>query len=228
MVQAQETRNPLFTKESRTPTIVAFSLTLLLLVVTVGDFMDDLEVTAAFTSKSPEWRIDFDTQNESMQVVETLQDDETRNVEFDLSEINVPEGYLIGHIEAIVTSEEVEGFSGQCDSVAADIIENDLTAQWDSEENNLSGQDSSCMPIVLELVVYPDYNGESMVVSAINEYQALLNWTLDGWGDGVLSIDLDLDVNAPLGFDPIGSDTDEEITVDVTVTMFSVSIEKTN
>ncbi len=84
------------------------------------------------------------------------------------------------------------------------------------------------MPIVLELVVYPDYNGESMVVSAINEYQALLNWTLDGWGDGVLSIDLDLDVNAPLGFDPIGSDTDEEITVDVTVTMFSVSIEKTD
>ena len=46
-----------------------------------------------------------------------------------------------------------------------------------------------------------------------------------GWGVGVLSVDLELDVNTPLGFaDPIGLDTDEEITVDVTVTMFKASL----
>jgi len=39
-------------------------------------------------------------------------------------------------------------------------------------------------------------------------------------------MDLDLDVNAPFGFDPVGQDVDEEITVDATVVMFSVSIEK--
>ena len=37
-------------------------------------------------------------------------------------------------------------------------------------------------------------------------------------------MDLELDVNSPFGFDPIGQDTDEEITVDVTVTMFKASL----
>ena len=74
--------------------------------------------------------------------------------------------------------------------------------------------------------MYPDFDGESRTVSALNEYQALESWSEVGWGDGVLSMDLDLDVNAPFGFDPVGQDVDEEITVDATVVMFSVSIEK--
>ncbi|HII86739.1 MAG TPA: hypothetical protein HA268_02170 [Candidatus Poseidoniaceae archaeon] len=41
----------------------------------------------------------------------------------------------------------------------------------------------------------------------------------------MLSVDLELDVNTPLGFaDPIGLDSDEEITVDVTVIMFKANI----
>ena len=45
------------------------------------------------------------------------------------------------------------------------------------------------------------------------------------WGVSVISVDLELDVNTPLGFaDPIGLDTDEEITVDVTITMFKASL----
>ena len=161
-----------------------------------------------------------------MQAVETLQDDETRNIEFDLSEINMPDGYKIGYIDVRITSEEESGISVQCDSVAGDIIENDLPAQWKDPNNNLSGQDSSCIPIELDLTVYPNFSGNSITVSAINEYQALQNWTEVGWGDGILSIDLDLDVNSPLGFDPIGQDSDEEITVDVFIVMFSVSIQE--
>ena len=63
-----------------------------------------------------------------------------------------------------------------------------------------------------------------MNISAINEYQALLNLTQTGWGEGDLSIDLDLDVNAPLGLDPLGTDTDEEITIDVYIVMFKPNI----
>lgn len=40
----------------------------------------------------------------------------------------------------------------------------------------------------------------------------------------VRSVEFELDVNSPLGFDPIGQDTDEEITVDVTVVMFNANI----
>ncbi len=225
MSEEQTIRNVLMTKESRIPTLGAYTLTLLLLVTTVGDFVGDLRTTAEFTSNTPEWNITFEIQNQSLQTVETLQDDETRNVLFELSEIDVPEGYTIGSIDVTITSEEDGGVSVQCDSIAGDIIENDLTAQWNDPASNLSGQDSSCVPIELHLRVYPNFDGKSTVISAVNEFQALEPWTETGWGVGVLSVDLELDVNTPLGFaDPIGLDTDEEITVDVTVTMFKASL----
>ena len=225
MSEEQTIRNVLITKESRIPTLGAYTLTLLLLVTTVGDFVGDLRTTAEFTSNTPEWNITFEIQNQSLQTVETLQDDETRNVLFELSEIDVPEGYTIGSIDVTITSEEDGGVSVQCDSIAGDIIENDLTAQWNDPASNLSGQDSSCVPIELHLRVYPNFDGQSTVISAVNEFQALEPWTETGWGVGVLSVDLELDVNTPLGFaDPIGLDTDEEITVDVTVTMFKASL----
>ena len=171
-----------------------------------------------------EWRITFDTQNETLQEIQTLQDEETQNILFDLSEISIPEGYLIGLIDVTITSEENEGLSVQCDSVAGDIIKNELTAQWDDASNNLSGQDSSCQPIYLDLQVYPHYDGNTIIINSINEYQALINWTNQGWGEGDLSIDLDLDVNSPAGFDPVGLDDDEEIVVDVFVEMFKPNI----
>ena len=225
MSEEQTIRNVLIPKESRIPTLGAYTLTLLLLVTTVGDFVGDLRTTAEFTSNTPEWNITFEIQNQSLQTVETLQDDETRNVLFELSEIDVPEGYTIGSIDVTITSEEDGGVSVQCDSIAGDIIENDLTAQWNDPTSNLSGQDSSCVPIELHLRVYPNFDGKSTVISAVNEFQALEPWTETGWGVGVLSVDLELDVNTPLGFaDPIGLDTDEEITVDVMVTMFKASL----
>tara|TARA_B100001996_G_scaffold22562_1_gene17881 strand:- start:226 stop:927 length:702 start_codon:yes stop_codon:yes gene_type:complete len=171
-----------------------------------------------------EWRITFDTQNETIQEIQTLQDDETQNILFDLSEISIPEGYSIGLIDVTITSEENEGISVQCDSVAGDIIKNELTAQWDDASNNLSGQDSSCQPIYLDLQVYPNYDGNTRSIYSINEYQALINWTEQGWGEGELSIDLDLDVNSPAGFDPVGLDDDEEIVVDVYIEMFKAQI----
>ena len=227
MEEEREIRSLLVTKESRVPTLVAYSLTLLLLVMTVGDFVGDLRTTAEFTSNTPEWNITFEVQNQSLQAVETLQDDETRNVMFELSDIDVPEGYTIGSIDVTITSEEEGGVSVQCDSIAGDIIENDLTAQWNDPASNLSGQDSSCIPIDLHLRVYPNFDGKSTIISAVNEFQALQPWAETGWGVGVLSVDLELDVNTPLGFvDPISQDTDEEITVDVTVVMFSVSVQE--
>ncbi|RPG74640.1 MAG: hypothetical protein CBD01_004490 [Euryarchaeota archaeon TMED141] len=141
-----------------------------------------------------------------------------------MSDISVPEGYAIDSIDVAITSEEEEGVSVQCDSVAGDLIENDLTAQWTDPASNLSGQDSSCLPVDLHLRVYPNFDGLSTTISAVNKHQALEPWAETGWGVGVLSVDLELDVNTPLGFDPIGQDTDEEITVDVTVVMFKANI----
>ena len=213
-------------KEGNRFTLISFVAVIIMLSYTGYDtVVYRAEVISSFAEEN-EYTISFSIQNETMQLVETLQDDETRNVIFELSDIVVPEGFSIGLIEVTITSEEEEGVSVQCDSVAGDIIENDLTAQWNDTTNDLSGQDSSCAPIELNLRVYPDFTGETVTVSAINEFQAVQKWTETGWGVGDLSIDLDLDVNSPLGFDPVGQDTDEEITVDVTVVLFSLSIQQ--
>ena len=213
-------------KEGNRFTLISFVAVIIMLSYTGYDtVVYRAEVISSFAEEN-EYIISFSIQNETMQLVETLQDDETRNVIFELSDIAVPEGFSIGLIEVTITSEEEEGVSVQCDSVAGDIIENDLTAQWNDTTNDLSGQDSSCAPIELNLRVYPDFTGETVTVSAINEFQAIQKWTETGWGVGDLSIDLDLDVNSPLGFDPVGQDTDEEITVDVTVVLFSLSIQQ--
>ena len=213
-------------KEGNRFTLISFVAVIIMLSYTGYDtVVYRAEVISSFAEEN-EYTISFSIQNETMQLVETLQDDETRNVIFELSDIAVPEGFSIGLIEVTITSEEEEGVSVQCDSVAGDIIENDLTAQWNDTTNDLSGQDSSCAPIELNLRVYPDFTGETVTVSAINEFQAIQKWTETGWGVGDLSIDLDLDVNSPLGFDPVGQDTDEEITVDVTVVLFSLSIQQ--
>ena len=213
-------------KEGNRFTLISFVAVIIMLSYTGYDtVVYRAEVISSFAEEN-EYMISFSIQNETMQLVETLQDDETRNVIFELSDIAVPEGFSIGLIEVTITSEEEEGVSVQCDSVAGDIIENDLTAQWNDTTNDLSGQDSSCAPIELNLRVYPDFTGETVTVSAINEFQAVQKWTESGWGIGDLSIDLDLDVNSPLGFDPVGQDTDEEITVDVTVVLFSLSIQQ--
>ena len=206
--------------------LISFIATLILISYTGYDTVVLRTGIISEFADDNDYLITFTTLNETMQEVVTLQDDETRNLQFDLSEISIPEGYSIGYIDVSVTSEEESGISGQCDSVAGDIIMNDLRAQWSDPGNNLSGQDSSCIPIELDLAVYPNFNGESITVSAINEYQALQNWSEEGWGDGFLSIDLDLDVNAPLGFDPLNTDSDEEITVDVYITLFTVSIQE--
>ncbi len=181
------------------------------------------EVIQNYTEDN-QWLVSFDTTNETIQQVEVLQDEEVRNIELNMSDISIPDGFRIGYVEILINGEEMAGLASgnQCDSIAGDIIRNDLTAQWDNSNNKLSGQDSSCVPIDLNLQIYPDYDGLDRTVNSINEYQAIMNWTKDAWGKGSLSLDLELDTNSP---GPFQIDSDEEITIDITVVMFKASVQ---
>ena len=46
-------------------------------------------------------------------------------------------------------------------------------------------------------------------------------WNLDGWGEGILSIAVELDVNSVDQLGPVSQDEDEEITIIVEVHTFS-------
>ena len=97
-------------------TIVSFIAALILLSYTGYDTVIYRTDVISDFAEDNQYRITFSTMNETMQSVQTLQDDETTNIQFDLSEISIGEGYSIGLIEVVITSEEEEGISVQCDN----------------------------------------------------------------------------------------------------------------
>ena len=101
-------------------------------------------------------------------------------------------------------------------------LKDDLKNLDESEQNKISVSFYETSSKLKEL--YYQFIRNEISTYSINEYQALINWTEQGWGEGELSIDLDLDVNSPAGFDPVGLDDDEEIVVDVYIEMFKPQI----
>ena len=176
-----------------------------------------------------QWLMEFNVSVSSTIHEETWQDEEKKVVEFYMDDFEIPDGYLVGEIKVIVKPDaDSNGTTldpiAQCDSIAANILnDGELTAQWDSEENVLSGQDSSCEWIILRLQTYPGYDGEDFNSSAANEFQALLPWSETGWGEGLLSLEVELDVNTVEEFGPITQDDDEDITIEVEVSGFIAS-----
>lgn len=178
----------------------------------------------AITQKS--WVIEFDKTTTSTEFQDVWQDEESRIVEFRMDDSAlVPQaGYAVGIINITISPDTVDGANiadpvGQCDAISASVLVNELTAQWESERNVLSASDSSCEDIVLSIVVYPGYEGETLVVPGVNAYQVLQPWSSLGWGEGVLEVQVDLDVNtAEPG--PLATDSDEEITITVEVFSF--------
>jgi hypothetical protein len=176
-----------------------------------------------------QWLMEFNVSVSTTVHEETWQDEEKKVVEFYMDDFEIPDGYLVGEIKVIVKPDaDSNGTTldpiAQCDSIAANILnDGGLTAQWDSEENVLSGQDSSCEWIILRLQTYPGYDGEDFNSSAANEFQALLPWSETGWGEGLLSLEVELDVNTVEEFGPITQDDDEDITIEVEVSGFIAS-----
>ena len=174
------------------------------------------------------WWIEFNTTISSKTTTETWQHEEVRTVEFYMDEdFQIPEGYLVGMIDITIFPEDPE-FAvtdpvSQCDAISGDIIVNELTAQWGYDGNNLSGQDSSCEIIELDLRTYPGFDGVDHNAQAVNEFQALIPWTGLGWGEGVLEIQIELDVNSVDQIGPFAQDDDEEITILVEVHCFKAS-----
>ena len=92
-----------------------------------------------------QWLMEFNVSVSTTIHEETWQDEEKKVVEFYMDDFEIPDGYLVGEIKVIVKPDaDSNGTTldpiAQCDSIAANILnDGGLTAQWDSEENVLSG-----------------------------------------------------------------------------------------
>ena len=173
------------------------------------------------------WAVSFTEQIEVLEDSMVLQDEEKQTFTFYLDDVNVPEGYLVGELNITVDDTGEDGIiantdpTNECNSILADVREGGLTAQWEDENNTLSGQANDCEPFFMYLRIYPDYNGDSRDAESVNEYQALLPWQEDGWGIGELEVDVE--VNTDESLFPGQGDDDEEITVSIQVVMFKVN-----
>ena len=109
-----------------------------------------------------DWTIEFDIEILNAEHTEVWQDEEVKVIDFFMEDFSVREDYYIGAIFITIIPEVGDGADltdplVQCDAIAGDIEVNDLTAQWNYQGNNLSGQDSSCENIYLDLQIYPGY-----------------------------------------------------------------------
>ena len=212
---------------------VATSIALALILISGGSNLyswTQVEYDVAKAAATDDqWLIEFNVSVSSTIHEETWQDEEKKVVEFYMDDFVFPDGYLIGNVEVIVKPDaDSNGTTldpiAQCDSIAANILnDGGLSAQWDFGGNVLSGHDSSCEWIVLSLQTYPEYHGNDVNSCAANQFQALLPWTYSGWGQGVLSIEVELDVNTVEELGPVTQDDDEDITIEVEVSGFIAS-----
>ena len=213
-------------RESNTITTIFISLLFLLGSINAFDWNKNYYDDAVDATMPEDWTIEFDIEILNAEHTEVWQDEEVKVIDFFMEDFSVREDFYIGAIFITIIPEVGDGADltdplVQCDAIAGDIEVNDLTAQWDYQGNNLSGQDSSCENIYLDLQIYPGYTGENLTSDAPNEFQALMPWTINGWGEGVMEIKVELDVNSVDQLGPVSQDEDEEITILVEVHTFN-------
>ena len=198
-------------------TAVAVSCLFLLLIINAVDLVGNNDGVREILDGNTDWQIVFDevivTQTDSVVIADG--DTETRT--FSVDESMLGDGYRIGAFRITVSYTETSGIPGDpVDSVFATILQNEMTAQWSEESNELTGSSNDASPIDLTLMAYPEYNGQSVNASGYNEIQALEPWILDGFGIGDIELELSVETQAL----PFTTDNEEEVTITVDVITF--------
>ena len=198
-------------------TAVAVSCLFLLLIINAVDLVGNNDGVREILDGNTDWQIVIDevifTQTDSVVIADG--DTETRT--FSVDESMLGDGYRIGAFRITVSYTETSGIPGDpVDSVFATILQNEMTAQWSEESNELTGSSNDASPIDLTLMAYPEYNGQSVNASGYNEIQALEPWILDGYGIGDIELELSVETQAL----PFTTDNEEEVTITVDVITF--------
>ena len=201
-------------------TALSLTITLLLLMFTTFDLAKLNNEVRGLVEGDNTWELSFDL--ESMTYTETtiLADGEQRQFDFEIEATQIPDGYRVGEILVTISYTETSGIPfDPPDSVSANIVQTSMDAQWNDENTTLSGSSNDASDIFLELLTYPDFDGQTQNITALNEYQALQDWVMDGYGIGTCSISVELQTQSA----PFTNDGDEEITVDVQVVLFKAN-----
>ncbi len=196
---------------------VVLALVVVVLAYTTVDLANLNEEVRGLVEGENNWDVSFELQSMTFQETIVMTDGEQRQLDFDVDQSDLPEGFRVGHILAAVSYGETSGIPADpADSVAANVPQTDMQAQWNDDNNTLSGSSNAATDIELLLRTHPGFTGQPVNATGLNEYQVLQPWLVEGFGTGTFSVVLELNTQSP----PFLNDGDEEITVVVEVLMF--------
>ena len=164
-----------------------------------------------------EWTISFEEEIVTLSDSVIIGDGDTGIVNFMIEESLLTEGYYIGGFSIQLTYGETSGIPADpIDSVFATLVQNELVAKWDDENNTKSGSSTDGSAIDLYLRAYDGYDGSDKNMTGYNEVQVLEPWVVAGQGLGQLSLEVSVETNAL----PFTSDNEEEINIAVSIITF--------
>lgn len=199
---------------------VVLTIVAVVLTYTTVDLANLNEEVRGLVDGDNNWDVSFEIQSMTFQETIVMVDGEQRQLDFDVDQSDLPEGFRVGQIRATVSYGETSGLPADpADSVAANVLQTDMQAQWNDNNNTLSGSSNDATDIELILRTHPGFTGQSVNATGINEYQVLQPWLIEGFGTGTFSVVVELNTQSP----PFLNDSDEEIVVNVEVVMFKPS-----
>ena len=127
-----------------------------------------------------------------------------------------------GYLLVTVSYDETSGIPlDQCDSVSVNIPPTRATADWQNQNNTLSGASDDCSDIELIVFVYPGYTGEEYTEDNDDMQGIIEHWTEKSHGQGTFTIEIDVSSSSPAP-PPSPQDNGEEVTVTWTAVFFDV------
>ncbi len=197
--------------------IVAFFL--VFLTLNTFDLVSNSDNVRSIVDGDNNWTISFDEQIITLTDSVIVADGDTEIRVFTLDETLLDEGYRFGGISVTLTYTETSGIPlDPADSVFANLIQNDLNAQWQDDNNSLSGSSNDGSQIDLDLRAYPGYDGQETITTGYNEIQVLEHWKMDGFGIGELELEIAVETSSsPL---PGQNDNEEEVNITIELKVF--------
>jgi len=151
------------------------------------DLMSNNENVRSIVDGDNNWNISFDEQVITLTDSVIVADGDTETRTFTVDESLLTDGYRFGRISVTLSYSETSGnLLDPADSVFANLVQNDLNAQWQDDDNSLSGSSNDGSQIDLEFRTYPGYDGQDTNTTGYNEIQVLEKWLTDGFGIGEL------------------------------------------
>lgn len=173
-----------------------------------------------------EYSVDFLENTSISSESRVVVDGESETLEFTADENLYTTFNGFGYLEITVSYAETGGaLGGPCDTVSADIPPTGASADWQHPSNILAGNSDDCSDINLYIVIFEEYNGESLTIAGGDPEAITSQWTNNEYGSGTFSINLNVDATSALP-PPSPQDDDEEITVTWSANFFSVVVEE--